>query len=788
MWIIKILKKINLFFIMIFIYIICIYNDSFCVDLKPSLHYGIKNIAKINQLVPLTVSIENRDNDNFKGKLFVNHYENNDSLNQYEFDIDLAGGIIFNKTFDVYLTNNINTFYIQVIDNKGETYLNERYNIDLSSSDNKVIIGVLTNDDSVLEMFNDIYLYDYTMSTKSVKITEEDYIENKNLLNIVDLLVISNIDVENITAGMDIAINNYYISGNPIILATGKNGDNSIPLCFKNLISRPSFNQEYFINFNSFINNTNNDIGNIIKIELYNYDFTNNTIIFKQDDINLISMIRNNNINLLNTSFDLGSIAVLKDSSLIITRILEETFENNRVINEQEMIGNTNDYYNLKNLVDEIDNSKIPNIVYIAVILITYLLLLTLVLFGVLRNMRIAKKYCYYSAALGVVFIIIMYFISLKTRRDNSFLSYISLVEVNDYSSKETSILDFKTTDNNSFSFETNANNLLYPINKINKEPILSLDFINQNNVKTTRIHQDKNIIKVDINNAMSFDSNIFRYENRNYISDKYTIDLDVKLFDGKITGRIHNNMNIDLHDASIYSFGKVIYIGNIKANSSVPINVNRMFNAPIGNNSMCSELMCYYPNTKLIEYYLNNNIKQYFDSVYLFCFIDNSQTIDITSNSLSDKNGKTLIIKRSAINNTSDNMIDLCVFLNRIVNLEGDYNEKNNSISGDNEVINEYEINSNYNINKIYFENLSNYDIGKLNHNVPFYGDIYIYNYKANRYEIVNNNQIVEYFDEYINNNKLRVSFVPNAKDILYRNISLPIIRYIGEKNDKIK
>ena len=783
MLITKILRKTSFFLITFFIFIICMYNKSFCVDLKPNLHYGIKNIAKINQLVPLTVSIENRDNDSFNGKLFVNHYENNDSVNQYEFDIEINEETIFSKTFDVYLTNRINTFYIQVVDSKGETYLNERYNIDLSSSDNKVIIGVITNDDRVLDLFNDIYIYDYTVSTKPVKITEEDYNENKNLLNIVDLLVISNIAKNTITPGMDIAINNYYNAGNPIILSIGKNGDEAIPLCFKNLVSRPSFTQNSVINFNGYINNNNYDINNIKDIEIYNYDFTNNASIYKQDNINLISMIRNNNINLLNTAFDLGSIIGIKDLNIIITKILEETFGSNTLIDEQNVLGNRNDYYSLKNLVDEIDNSKIPNIVYIALILISYLLILTLVLFGVLRNMKITKKYCYYSAAFSIIVLFIMYIISLRTRRNNSFLSYISLVEVNDFSSNETSILDFKTSDNNSFSFETNANNLLYPINRINKEPILSLDFINQNNVKTTRIHQDKNMIKVDINNAVSFDSNIFRYENRNYISDKYKIDLNVNSFDGKISGRIHNNMNIDIHDASIFSFGKVIYIGSIKANSTVPINVNRTFNSPINNNTMCSELMCYYPNTKLIEYYLNNNIKQYFDSVYLFCFIDNSQTIDITSDSLNDKYGKTLIIRRSSINNTDDKMKDLCVFSNKVINLEGDYNERNNSISGDNEVVNEYEVNSDININKIYFENLSNYDIGKLNHNVPFYGDIYVYNFKANRYEIVNNNQIISYFDEYINNNKIRVSFVPNAKDILYRNISLPIIRYIGVK-----
>ena len=494
-------------------------------------------------------------------------------------------------------------------------------------------------------------------------------------------------------------------------------------------------------------------------------------------------MIRNNNLNLLNLAFDFNSIIGYKDVNMIMTKIIEETFSSSRMSGTgQIQLYNSNDYYSLKNLVDEIDNSKIPNIIYIAIILISYLLILTLVLFGILRNIRKSKYYCFFSAGLGILFLFFMYLFSLSTKRDNTFLSYVSLVEVNDFSSNETSILNFKTSDNNNYSFQTNANNLLYPINRINNEPILSLDFINQNNVKTTRIHQDKNMINVDISNAVNFDSNIFIYENRNYISDKYKIDLTMKSFDGKISGRIHNNMNIDIHDASIYSFGKVIYIGEIKANSSVPINMNRVFNAPIGNNSMCSELMCYYPNTKLIEYYLNNNIKQYFDSVYLFCFIDNSETIDITSDYIKDKNGKTLIIKRSNINNQNDNLTDLCVFSHKVNNLQGDYNERNNSISGENEVINEYEISNNININKIYFENLSNYDIGKLNYNVPFYGDIYIYNYKANRYEIINNNQINDYFDEYIYDNKFRVSFVPNAKDILYRNLSLPIIRYLGE------
>ena len=180
MLIIRILKeKFKILIILLFIIIISANNNSYCVDLKPSLHYGIKNIAKVNKLIPITVTIENRDLDSFKGKLLVNHYENNESIYQYEFDMEINENESYFKTFNVYITNRINTFYIQVINDKGETFLNERFNIDLSASDNKIIVGVITDNDDVLNLFNDIYIYDYTISTKAVQLTEEDYNENR---------------------------------------------------------------------------------------------------------------------------------------------------------------------------------------------------------------------------------------------------------------------------------------------------------------------------------------------------------------------------------------------------------------------------------------------------------------------------------------------------------------------------------------------------------------------------------------------------------------------------------
>ena len=143
MSILKIIKNnINLFIVFVLFTIINLLSFTFGADLRSSLHYGIKNIAKVNKLIPITVTIENKDSDIFKGKLLVDHYENNESIYQYEFDID------------------INTFYIKVIDDKGESYLNERINIDLSSSDNKIITGIISDNDNLVDLLNDIYIND----------------------------------------------------------------------------------------------------------------------------------------------------------------------------------------------------------------------------------------------------------------------------------------------------------------------------------------------------------------------------------------------------------------------------------------------------------------------------------------------------------------------------------------------------------------------------------------------------------------------------------------------------
>ena len=78
----------------------------------------------------------------------------------------------------------------------------------------------------------------------------------------------------------------------------------------------------------------------------------------------------------------------------------------------------------------------------------------------------------------------------------------------------------------------------------------------------------------------------------------------------------------------------------------------------------------------------------------------------------------------------------------------------------------------------------MNSYDFGQLEYDVPFYGNIEIFNFHNNYYEtysedIINSNGI----ENYIKQNKIIMKFTPTLKDPLYRKLSLPILRAIATK-----
>lgn len=782
------MKKIIIKILFIFS-IFALQSKMFCADIQLNCSYGINNTARSGRLIPIELELRNRAVESFDGYILVKVYENNDSIFQYRYnDISINSNANYSKNIYVSVSDNSNTIIVDVYEEDGKLAVSQRLNVDLFSLDNKLIIGVISNDYSRLDYFDDVSLRNGNIKTRTIPITNEDFEKNRKIFDQIDCLLISNIFATEISEAINSALINFINEGKVIILGTGKNAGFNIPMPFLKYQNGPAIEISKSINFNGKWTD-NNPIYIYKSIPINLYSFNDNTSLIDDEGFSYINNLYIGNGVLCNASFDFCDIdSLMKSNKIYIEKMLEEVVGKKRLDDIENVNVNlkTNNYESLRELVNVSEDNIYPSIIPLTLLLLIYITILTIIIYAVLKNRHLLNYYEKVVCIASLIFVIIITLIVRSTMRNGTFLTYSSIVELYTGSSLEKTYLQFRTSENSSYEFRTSANNELYPILKRNNE-IIKIDENYKNKITEFLIEGNNKIINTS--NNKQFDDTLFIYENANDLNSDYPIDISLNYFDGEVSGRITNRLDSDIEDASITLYGKVIFVGELESGRSLMINKLKTYNAPIYNSIMQSELMAYYPNNKLIKHYLDSINNTNVESVKFFGFINKNKTIDINSNDINSISGKTLIVKDIKASFTNENMKDIVSTNYNVENISGLYEQSTNTILGNADVINSYKFDSKLILNKIYFENLTTYDTGKEEYNVAFYGNIYAKNLFTGNYDMIVYNELQSdelklYLTE---DNMITLKFISSGEDILKRKISLPLIRAIGEINDSI-
>ena len=760
----KYIFKIKSLLVILFLFFCNIFFvfNSYAENVKIGFDYGINKVAKNFNDLPTEISIENKDSLDFNGYITINVYENNKSVYVYKENISIKAKESFIYNQNISISNNYNTIIINVYNNKEELVSSERYSIDLSSFSEKLIIGVLSDNYDSLLYIDDLVLSDTSIQLKLVPLDIDKITKNQNYLDVIDMILVSEFDSLSAGRVIDDTIFNQLVAGKPVLIGLGgKYGIRTLPIFLRN----------YLVGGVTELNN------------ITHFKFKNAKNIDVSSDGAYVQLLELENSAIVCSPYSFNSLYSLSNGKKKFIELLEKSIDKNWItkLSNYSSLNLNNDFYGVSNLLNIIDKVKLPDVFTITVLLLFYLLFLTIIIYVYLRNTNQREKYGKYVLIFSTIYTVIMFTIGYSVMKKNTFLTYISIVNVNNANAKEKAFLNFRTSERGDYSFNTEKRNKLFPLLKSSNEPIISLNFIDPDSIKTTTFISDEDNKIVTVQNTKDFDSNIFVYENSNYLNDIYNIDGYFERYDGEIVGRITNNMDWSLKNAHILLFGKILDLGDIEPNYSVSLSRAISVNAPINNNLMLSDILSDDINRNILKYYLDDNVFGYYDYGLLFGFIDNNMTIDIKSNDIGDVYGKTLIVTK--INNISNNeYLDVCTLKNNINTIDGYYDMETNTINGDVEVINEYSLGSFDSILKIYFESMDSYDHGTLETFVPFYGDIGIFNYETNSYEAINTDTTIENdFEHFISsNNTIILKFSPISRDPLYRRICIPIIRTI--------
>lgn len=742
------------------IFIYCF--NAYAENVNLTYYYGIKNVAKDINDLPFNISIENKDSQVFIGYAEINVFENNNSIYTYRIDVTMPEKSTSTYSRNISISNLTNIVVINLYNRREDLILSERTNIDLSYFSDKFLIGAITSDYNSLSYIDNMNIEDYNLQTKLTEVKINDVIINNKILNVLDMLIITDLQSEENINSISNALYSFSSSNKPIIICLdGSKNNNSIPDFINNYI--------YDSNTRAY------NLSNLSKV----YDDSGNVLAYH---------IKANSLNVILTNFNLITLSKDNNANNIFVKLIEKSVDSNFFMKLSNNYFTTlkNDYYNISNLLNMIDRYKLPDIFVLTILVLFYIVFITVIIYVFLRNINKLKEYGKFALLFSIIYTIIMFSIGFPMMNKNTFLTYLSIVNIKDSNAKEMAFLNFRKSESGDYNFYTNKNNTINPILKNNKDPIVSFNFINKNEVMSTTFTEDSDRTNISVENANDFNSNIFIYKNDNYLNDIYNIDVTFKRFNRETVGRVTNNMNLNLKNASLLMYGKVLKIGDIESNHSISLSRADSIGSAVGNNAMLADIISDANNRNIVKYYLDENVMGYYDYGLLFGFIDNNLSIDINSSDVGEVYGRTLIVTKVDNNyvDLSNNSDDYCSMGKKVENLEGNYDYISNTTDGNSVVINEYSFDQDLNISKLYIETMDSYDYGQIEYDVPFYGNIDIFNYRYNNYESFSEDIIDSYgIDNYIKDNKVVLRFTPTLKDPLYRKLALPILRAIATK-----
>ncbi len=736
--------------------------NSYAENVNLSYNYGIKNMAKDINDLPFNISIENKDSQVFNGYVAINVFENNNSIYTYKINVSIPEKTTSSYSRNISVSNYTNTVVINLYNRREDLIVSERTSVDLSYFNDKFLIGAISNDFNSLSYIDNASIANSNLQIKLTDLKIDDIIINNKIINVLDMLIITGLNKEENINSINNALFSFSSNNKPIVICIDGNiNSNSIP--------------DFLHNYIYDSNTRTNIISNLDKV----YDDNGNILAYH---------INTNSLNVILTNLNFLSISKQNDAANIFLKFLEKSVDANYFIKLSNNYYATlkNDYYNISNLLNMIDRYKLPDIFILTILLLFYVVFITVILYVLLRNINKLNLYGKLTILFSIFYTVIMFTIGLPMMKKDTFLTYLSIVNIKNSNAKEMAFLNFRKSESGNYSFDTNKDNVINPILKKNKDPIVSFNFINRNEIMNTTFTEENDRTNIFVENANDFNSNVFIYKHDNYLNDIYSIDASYKRFDKEIVGRVTNNMNLNLKNASLLLYGKVLKIGDIESNHSISLSRAKAIGASVGNNTMLADIISDANNRNIVKYYLDENLMGYYDYGLLFGFIDNNLSIDINSSDVGEVYGRTLIVTKidNDFIDLSNNAKDYCSLENEVYSLEGNYDYISNTTDGNSIVINEYAFDSSLNISKIYIETMDSYDYGQIEYNVPFYGNIDIFNYNSNVYESYSEDIInASGIDNYIKQNKIILRFTPTLKDPLYRKISLPILRAIASK-----
>lgn len=777
-------------------------------DIAMDVTYGYDNTAKGGRYIPVLVSLNNTQGEAFTGRLQVLSMESDYDIYRYDYPVSVDAGASAEKMLDIPLGNRIDQLFVNLVDDAGNQVIHKRLKLNVNIEVPDLFVGILSDTPEKLQYLNGVGVDYSRLRTKTFSFTQENFPTEEIGLNLMDVLLVSNYRLRDLSESQSQAMIEWIRSGGIMILGTGARVDDTLGRFAPELLDE-SYDAPKLRMVEMDRDSESNGVGDS-SLELVCADFSlsGGSVIFSDNQLTLLASAPYGKGTIAAAAYDFIDIAEFSQRT---PYYMDELFSNvlgedkiNRLA-ESAYSGNSNQYWSANDMINKGSVDRLPNISLYVLEILIYIILVGPGLYIFLKQRELSRYYRSSVVLLSLTFTVIIYLMGAKTRFQDTFFTYARFIDTSEDSVSESTFLNIQTPYSKPFTVELDSSYSVKPITRSYYDEMMSAipKFTGDEEYKIA-IKYDEDATRISAQNVMAFEPKYFQLNKVEENTDKIGFTGEILLNEGRVNGSITNSFKQAAEDAAVIIYDKIILLGDMEPGETKKLDDLEVLQTPVGHWNQIAEkitgkdqygkadisnkdYMRALSKTSLLINYLNASNNSYTSLARIVAV--SSQEENPLNLSTQEMAGMTVMASTVPVYSGEEGTVYRSALMKKPVVVSGSYYSSNNTLYGIDPLVLEYSLGNDLEVEKLFLDYVSEAftDTVKASSMMPFTGSIYFYNHGTGNFDQMNDSKRVytkKQLEPYLSpGNTLTVKYHYSNVSEYNWDILLPMLNIVGRE-----
>ncbi len=753
------------------------------------LSYGFENNAKGGRYMPLNIIYTNTGIVDFDGSISIYSRESDDRISEYRNEIILARDQSMKVTYYIPLGISATSLHLKLNDNDGNTFIDRDINLGIDANNAQLFVGVLSDTPERLSYFNDVSLHYGLLRSRAFTLDADSFPRQSRGLDMLDVIIISNYKIRNLDEAQSHALMEWVSSGGVLVLGTGARIDDTLgryaPELLDDMYEMPEICD---VNFS-----TGPDMGRpdseYVEIHCAEVDMHGGNVVAQDNGLPLLIASNKENGLIVVSAYDFADTAdyASRHKTYPVDVLSACLGEDRMDYLAGEVYGSDNTRYDsISALVSTGDLSRIPPIGIYALSIAAFILLAGPVLYLFLKQRSFSALYRVGVVILSVFFTIIIYLVGSRTRFDNTFYNFSTIIEADEDTVAETTFLNLRNPYNKKYSVSVSPEYTVYPVRKNTAVIRTAEDWSDPIDVSTL-IARAVGGVNITVGEVGAFNPQYFSMEKAADNESGAGFSGEVNIYGNELKGEISNNFDYDVTDAAMIFFGKVVKLGDIPRGQTVRLDDLKVVNVPLSSGREVAGLLSEdEEKAGVIAFYRDMYVNGYSTDVRVIGFKneDRAAADEMVRNADINGRGLTMVSSTLYTYNYSDDRLYQSVLVKGPAVISGDYDYRLNTMTVGAPCVLEYHLGGDMQLLNVIFEWADPASFSRL-----FTGSVSLYNYSTGAYDKLDTDKTVYDMDslsQYLSpSNTITARYSYEGDAPVGEKVALPMVCVVGTEAD---